>query len=210
MPARGDTLACTMAVAIIWGSSFPTAEPVHDLLLRSDSVPCRHGSHAHTRPPTSVSGLERLAGSYVLTLTWPDRPTSDSSRVRPGSLVLWVTDASHRSFLCPSSSCKAGPNITYPLAGATDVKFPTGFEQFLPVSPNSRDPDAPGVQVSSKAKIVVGNPLGPKRGPSTDSGIYMSILDADSSWFSGTWVLGAAIRPLPGGSFCAQRVASGP
>jgi hypothetical protein len=140
MAARGDTLAFGTAVAIIWGSCFPTAEPVRDLLLRNDSVPCHHGPHPRTTPPTSVSSLEHLAGSYVLTLTWPDGPTSDSWRIRPGLLVLWVTDASHRSFLCPSSSCKAGPNITYPLAGATDVKFPTGFEQFPLVSPNSRDP----------------------------------------------------------------------
>lgn len=163
---------------------------------RFDSVPCRAENGPTPAQELDDHLLASLRGTYLVLAVASDSANPDTVA---GTLVLLPTDSSHRRFKMLPGQKRF---TTYILYGHADMDFRKFGELVVPAA--SRDPDTPGVQVTSDGLMVIGNPMTTK-GMAFDAGIFLCIQRLDSLSFSGRWTTGSHVVPSRHGYFCARR-----
>ncbi|MGH7627294.1 MAG: hypothetical protein ACREOJ_18505 [Gemmatimonadaceae bacterium] len=159
-------------------------------------MPCRTESGSTSAHTLDERVLESLPGTYLFLAVASDSANPDTVA---GTLVLLPTDSAHRRFKVLPGQKRF---TTYILYGHTDVDVHKYGELVVPAA--SRDPDTPGVQVTSDGLMVIGNPMTTK-GMAFDAGIFLRIQHVDTLSFSGRWTTGSHLVPSRHGYFCARR-----
>jgi len=174
----------------------PASRFAVDKTVRSDSVPCRTENDTTSAQKLDEHVLESLPGTYLMLAVASDSANPDTVA---GTLVLLQTDSNHRRFKVLPGQKRF---TTYILYGYTDADYRKFGELVVPAA--SRDPDTPGVQVTSDGLMVIGNPM-TTNGIAFDAGIFLRIQRLDSLSFFGRWTTGSHVVPSRHGYFCARR-----
>ncbi len=179
------------------GDFLPMSQVVADSILELGCEPT-----LQLDPPrlSIAVPIESFAGDYALVVVVTAGFENDT--IAHGSLWLRPTDSSHGR--------APNPDVTFPLAGASDIDLGSIGPVSLLYSAASVSQDKPGVQVAYDSEtqelwLMFGSASG-RDYVTIHSGVLFNVFSIDSLGFSGRWVDGGIFQPVPEGYFCARRL----